>query len=300
MNMSENKMNQLQLNQVDSDIITFFIGPQLSGEIILKLLEVNKRFNTFLNESKEYIYSLFFSREEELKGNITHINHYVDGKRHGSAIELFKNKKLKSKGNYKQDRKHGIFEIYWHNGKLKNYTEYSYGGKVVEKDFERTGEPNYERIYQNRKIKLEETYIRGKLRWRRACHNGKPDGEQIGWYGNGQMMINENFCRGKRHGEKVEWYENGQVKTNENFYGGRRQGDQLEWYENGQLKEKAFYKDGKWDGEQLHWYEDGGLLHQCFFKNGEYHGPWRRFNHKGEVEREYLYEDNMIVRNRNS
>ncbi len=50
---------------------------------------------------------------------------------------------------------------------------------------------------------------------------GKPQGEWVGYYKNGQLSYKENYANGKRHGEEVSYYENGQLEFKGNYVNGK-------------------------------------------------------------------------------
>ena len=81
--------------------------------------------------------------------------------------------------------------------------------------------------------------------------------------------IKKIYKDGKLEGEQLGWWYNGQLEYKEFYKDGKLDGEQLWWYSNGQLEYKHFYKDGKMDGERLKWFEDGQLEYKEFYKDGK-------------------------------
>ena len=67
------------------------------------------------------------------------------------------------------------------------------------------------------------------------------------------------FKNGKPEGEWVEYYENGELLSKGNYINGELDGEFLYNFEDGQLREKGNVKNGKWEGEYLEYYEKGQL-----------------------------------------
>jgi len=53
----------------------------------------------------------------------------------------------------------------------------------------------------------EEGYSKGKFK--HIFKDGELEGEQVGWYKNGQLNYKEFYKEGKQEGEQLEWYEDG-------------------------------------------------------------------------------------------
>ena len=81
--------------------------------------------------------------------------------------------------------------------------------------------------------------IKGKIK------DGKPEGEWLYYYENGQLRSKENYKDGKGDGELLRYYKNGQLTWKGNYKDGKEDGEWLEYYKSGQLKIKRNYKDGK-------------------------------------------------------
>jgi antitoxin component YwqK of YwqJK toxin-antitoxin module len=76
--------------------------------------------------------------------------------------------------------------------------------------------------------------------------NGKLEGKQYDWYENGKLKYDENYKNGqlkyeynykneKLEGKQYEWYQNAQLEFESNYKDGKLEGKQYSWYENGEL-----------------------------------------------------------------
>ena len=60
------------------------------------------------------------------------------------------------------------------------------------------------------------------------------DGKFISWYGNGQILKEENYKDGKKDGKFTLSHDNGQIKLEENYKDGKKDGKWTWWNKNGQ------------------------------------------------------------------
>ena len=98
---------------------------------------------------------------------------------------------------------------------------------------------------------------------------GRPDGEFVEYFENGQLKRKGNFKDDKQEGEYLSYYENGQLKIKCNLKDGKEEGEYLEYYESGELLYKRYYKQGKKDGLSITYYSNGKLNEQKVYKDGE-------------------------------
>ena len=89
--------------------------------------------------------------------------------------------------------------------------------------------------------------------------NGRPHGEQVIYYEDGQVKSKINFKAGFEHGEGVDYYENGRVREQKNYKGGELHGEWIRYYENGQIRSSRNYKDGQITGDLIEYYQDGQI-----------------------------------------
>lgn len=104
-----------------------------------------------------------------------------------------------------------------------------------------------ERIYADEGVYRTETQYR----------NGKPHGQQIRYYPNGQMAFRRNWSDGGLDGEETWWRKDGTRMSTRHYRRNLPHGLTTTWYSNGQKAFEATYEDGKLVGTARTWYETG-------------------------------------------
>ena len=96
-------------------------------------------------------------------------------------------------------------------------------------------------------------------RIQRSYKDGKPHGEWLVYYDDGQLWYKENYKDGELHGEQIYYWSNGILSSKSNYKNGKSHGDDLEYYENGNLRFKGKYKNNKRVGKWFFYQENGEL-----------------------------------------
>jgi antitoxin component YwqK of YwqJK toxin-antitoxin module len=110
----------------------------------------------------------------------------------------WKDQNKKSEGNYKDDKKHGLWNFYDYEGN-KSYS-HTYAEGIEEGLFLSWHKNGNKREEGNHK-------------------KGKKHGLWTDWYENGRKMREGNHKDGKQHGPWIEWYENGQMMREDTHHG---------------------------------------------------------------------------------
>ncbi len=122
-------------------------------------------------------------------------------------------------------------------------------------------EANQEKPYTGKVVKISKVEINYK--------DGKPNGQMIAWYGNGQKRYETTHKDGKRIGKWITWYENGQKRNEATFKDGKENGKSIAWHENGQKRVEGTYKSGKKNGKWIEWDENGQKSSEKIYKDGK-------------------------------
>jgi antitoxin component YwqK of YwqJK toxin-antitoxin module len=141
------------------------------------------------------------------------------------ATPGFKPDQIVEEGDYKDNKKTGIWKLYWPNGNVKQeaeyknnrpsgkYTNYYESGKVEEegnwKNNANTG--SFKRYHPNGQVAQEKTF----------SEQGKSTGKTTYYYPNGKKELEFSTNNGVEEGEMVRYYPNGDVKEKKNFNGGK-------------------------------------------------------------------------------
>ena len=193
--------------------------------------------------------------------------------------EFYGNGKLKSRTNYQPflngGKKHGLYEYYHENGKLRETANYKDG--KFEGDF-------------------SEYFESGQLMRKGYFKNGEADGVFEEYYENGRLKDRIIYKNGKREGLYETYYENMQLKQQVVYKNGKLEGDLSEYTERGMLKERTSYKNGKRDGPYISYWTDADLVvattgnddmiikEDGRFKNGKRDGRFRFYRNVGSSE----------------
>jgi antitoxin component YwqK of YwqJK toxin-antitoxin module len=97
----------------------------------------------------------------------------------------------------------------------------------------------------------------------------------------GNPVSKTTYDRGLPNGEQINWYPNGNIMEVVNYVDFYRDGYAKFYYENGFIKKEGNYihcvEDGKW----IYYYPDGTIEHIEFWKDGQEAGTWQYFDEKG-------------------
>ncbi|MBP9479373.1 MAG: hypothetical protein KBF12_12220 [Sebaldella sp.] len=122
--------------------------------------------------------------------------------------------------------------------------------------------------------------------------DGVPDGEQINWDENGNVISKEKFKNGTGI-EKI--YNNEGLLSQETKYVDGLVVKLTEYYENGKKNIESNYKNGKLDGNYTIWNKGGKVIYKTVFKNdtGKVKVIYED-EEKGSFEQEYSLKDGRV------
>jgi len=137
------------------------------------------------------------------------------------------------------------------------------------------------------KVMIGGNVLLGLGQWK----DGKRDGLQRAWYGNGQKMDEQTFKDGELVGLQTAWHDNGQKMDEVTFKDGELVGLATKWHENGQKRSEATYKDGEKRGLWTEWYENGQKRSEATYKDGKQDGLWTEWGENGQKKAEGTLKD---------
>lgn len=130
-------------------------------------------------------------------------------------------------------------------------------------------------FYKTKRFKgiVFEKYEDGSFKKQINYDNGRKDGQEEWWYGNGQLSQKRYYSEGVKVGKHKGWWEDGGPKfvyrfNKEGAYHGKRK----EWSRNGQMVRDFNYVDGKEVGKQRMWTDAGKIRANYVVKDGERFG----------------------------
>ncbi len=145
---------------------------------------------------------------------------------------------LVEEGSYKDNRKTGVWKMYYPSNKLKSEITYDNGKpKGYAKFYFENGNVSEEGIWEGNK-------------W---------TGEYKMYYENGQLFYDWKYTgEGKREGDQKYYHDNGYVLMEGKWTEGKENGELKEYHYSGALKEVRNYNGGKMDEASVKKFEDSG------------------------------------------
>jgi len=214
-----------------------------------------------------------YFKEYSEKGDLIHIQKYVDGTLQPEAEEIQKlqvekeyypDGKIRKTSLYRNGVREGMSREFSPEGIMTKAIEYHNGirsgeGLVLE-DGSRTG--YWKEFYPDSTLKAEGNYENGIKTgpWKYYHPNGKI--EQTG-------VFNK---QGTPEGNWKWYYENGQLKREESYYHGEKDGLSEEFDETGSLIEKGEYQNGLEDGLWIQ--QIGDFYQRGSYRDGLRNGYW--------------------------
>lgn len=189
----------------------------------------------------------YFSGKYRVKGHIAQVCASQDG--HHCT-----------KGGKQTHKRHGKWEWFWPNGKLKSQRSFAFGS-------------------------LEGTakawYSNGQLRWVEHYSHGKLDGKRVEHFANGKVKSKTHYKKGRLHGKAATWWWNGKKATTGAYELGKKTGVWNSYYVSGHQKSSETFKGGVLHGNFSHWWfvcRPAGCgavkMQQGFYKKGQKSGRW--------------------------
>jgi len=179
-------------NQLDENIIVYFLYKQLSGKLVTRLSGVNKHFNRLVKNNMAYFNKLFIrTRKVSYMQNNNWITCkiFLDSHNHGEYKTIDTTGRLRVIESYNYGVPNGPYKTYGDNGEILLSIYYKNGKKEGEGSYQNENGLLYKNFYKK----------------------GKKDGEQLEWYDNGQLRYKYFYKDGKQEGEQLYWNKNGQL-----------------------------------------------------------------------------------------
>lgn len=102
--------------------------------------------------------------------------------------------------------------------------------------------------------------------------DGLANGLAVGYYENGNKMMEQFFEYNKLQGSYKQWWRNGQPRYVFNYKDDEFDGSQKVFFENGKLREESNFSNGKREGLQRVWDDKGQLISNYTIRNNKLYG----------------------------
>jgi antitoxin component YwqK of YwqJK toxin-antitoxin module len=228
----------------------------------------------------------YFQKEEKINR--------VDklGLKQGLFKDFYDNDQAKTEGNYKDDKKDGIFKEYSMDGRVIKKEEYRNGELLVAQKKEEDKFEVKRQYYETGATKIVGTYKKGVPEgvFRQYDEKGNLAGTKV--YHAGKVLREGKMDeQGREQGEWKEFYESGHVKSIGNYIDGKREGNWKFSFENDSLEQTGVYKKGKPTGPWKWYYPNGELRRDETYTDGKENGYMKEYDEKGDVIAEGNYID---------
>jgi antitoxin component YwqK of YwqJK toxin-antitoxin module len=183
----------------------------------------------------------------------------LGGKLHGDYLVNIREKIIVT-GQYKMDKKHGLWKYYNDNGGLNAVEYFIDGDKKFTQEWYANGKVYHISHYKYESLKWSKKWYRnGQFKSKSYYENGVQVGPIKTFHDNGQLANIINYVKGFRHGLAQYWCVNNENYTVCYFRGDKLYGPYERYYK-GKLMERMNYIIGKLHGLHEKWDCDGNLL----------------------------------------
>jgi len=200
------------------------------------------------------------SKTYDLKGTLIAngiIN--TDGSKNGKWVEYYENGKVKSTGQYKNDKKDGKWIYYHKKGTIQQTGNYS-NGKL-------TGLWSW--YFENGGLLLEEYFLLGLS-----------DGESIEFEESGDTIAKGLYIQGNKEGK---WFfKVGDMISTGNYSNDQKDGLWQQFFTNGNLFFKGHYVQGNPDGKHEYYYPSGKIYEERYYSDGLKVKSWVKYKESGD------------------
>ncbi len=220
---------------------------------------------------------IFFN--QNYKNKIVQKGYYKDNKKNGVWIIYYPNGNIKSKITFKDNKPFGPAEIYYPNGQLS------------EKGFWKVNKwiGDYEYYYSNGSPQYLWHYN----------EQGKRQGVQKYFYQNGKLQLEGTWNNGKEQGVMKEYYDNGVLKRVSNWNDGQINGEVVEYNPQGKVKRRLYYLNGVEDTSKRIVYakishQITDTTHPAAYRQFTGTGNFKFYNQKGQLVSEGYYKQGVL------
>ena len=272
-----------------------------------------KKINYILGKKTGYMLSYNTDRNADLEyiGNIIARELYIKDKKEGTSYYFYKNGKLKSKVDYRNNRRNGIVLEYDESGKIVTILNYNKGTLVEREKINRTDENRlkqgtWKEFYSDNKIKREINYKNNIL-----------DGLYKEYDENGEITLLLRYRDGKIIEDdsidtedidiKNEYDKDGNLAYSGAFRNTKPIGIHRRYDINGNVINSYIYndngikisegivdKEGYKIGQWKNYYNTGELKSTGKYQNNVQEGKWTFYFRNGKIEQEGEFRNGLI------
>ncbi|MES2512489.1 MAG: hypothetical protein V4580_00015 [Bacteroidota bacterium] len=292
-----------QKNNEAHGITTFFYP---SGKITHSVLYTNGRANTILssfgmNGEKNDGGNLkngngCLKVYHSFTGNLIQEIHYRNNMYHGKYVEFYSDGKKKSEHIFKDDTISGAFVKFYHNGKLmeKGSLDLTAGTGFKELYFSNGKSKQYDEWKDGVQIAYKEFNEQGQLVSENKMIDGKYVGTNTYYNSEGVLLSKGQLYNNKKHGNYEYFYASGAKKSLE-VYSNDTILSETNWHENGKISSASIYKNGLKTGIHKEYYVTGNIKVEQVYVKGAKEGAYKSYFNTGKVYNEGAFKDDELT-----
>ncbi len=197
----------------------------------------------------------------------------------------------------------GIVKEFHANGQLKVEETYL-DGKLngLRKKYDELGRIWAEEHYQNNMLEGQvriHNYFKDKVFEEEATFSAnRLNGLRKTFYPNGKISVEETYKDGKLEGIRRSYYEDGPINTEETYKDDRLNGPRMRYYDNGKLWNSEHYMEGRLHGVRKDYYISGQVRLEEKYENGRLEGVKTFYYDNGKPMYEEVYSGGKLVERR--
>ena len=190
---------------------------------------------------------------------------------------------IKSKGNYIDNERDGLWKYYYKSGQIKSEVFYENDVEISSKQFEDNNEYGWatDMYYETGEIRRQSKFIDKRTQLFRSLHK------------NGKIELTWQHVDGIQSGEETEFDENGNIRAKRNYKQGKQYGESISYFENGNIEFIVNFSNGKPHGKATEFFNsnsDNNIKVIKYFKNGELNGPLTEYLENENIKRKNIYK----------
>jgi antitoxin component YwqK of YwqJK toxin-antitoxin module len=199
----------------------------------------------------------------------------ADGRKHGEWERYHDNGKLRYTGRFEHGVEVDTFYFYFDNGSLRATNVF---------DSETPGLCYSQQFGQGEKLAAEGHYL-----------NTKRSGEWVFYDAQGRVLSKEVFKDGLKEGTSIIYHENGEIAETLVYKSDKREGKWELYYESGNIKMKGTYANDLLQGPTYLFEAAGHLRAKGQYNKGLMAGRWKFYNAESELEYEEVWRAGKLI-----
>jgi len=196
---------------------------------------------------------------------------FIDNKKTGKWVSYYENSEEKSIRNYKE-------------GELDGYQKMDYSQVLYMEGYSKDG----------LKIGTWKSYFKENKQLKYLKHfddYGNATGEWKSYYDSGELFLIENYSSNKATGKQIEYFKNGNISSIGEKRNEQNDGIWKYYYEDGTLLCEREFENGVANGKYIQYFKNGKVHKIGTKQNFKKVGTWKIYNNQGDLIETVSYDN---------